>query len=76
MIAKYAKLNFIKIITIFGKVILVWKRVKSLQNRKMWEMAAASYKDKILQKNHLISKQILNIEVRTCFISKLAYISP
>ena len=40
-----------------------------LQNRKMWEMAA-SYKDKILQKNHLISKQILNIEVHTCFISK------
>ena len=31
---------------------------------------AASYKDKILQKNHLISKQILNIEVHTCFISK------
>ena len=68
-IAKYAKLNFIKIITIFGKVILIWKRVKILQNRKMWEMAA-SYKDKIWQKNHLISKQILNIEVHTCFISK------
>ena len=57
-IAKYAKLNFIKIITIFGKVILIWKRVKFLQNRKMWEMAA-SYKDKILQNIHLISsKQI------------------
>ena len=68
-IAKYAKLNFIKIVTIFGKVILIWKRVKFLQNRKMWEMAA-SYKHKILQKNHLISKQILNIEVHTCFISK------
>ena len=69
-IAKYAKLNLIKIITIFGKVILIWKRVKFLQNRKMWEMAA-SYKDKILQKIHLISsKQIWNIEVHTCFISK------
>ena len=68
-IAKYAKLNFIKIITIFGKVILIWKRVKFLQNRKMWEMAA-SYKYKISQKIHLISKQILNIDVYTCFISK------
>ena len=38
------------------------ERVKFLQNRKMWEMAA-SYKDEMLQKNHLISKQILNIEV-------------
>ena len=35
----------------------------------MWEMAA-SHKNKISQKNLLISKQILNIEVHTCFISK------
>ena len=66
---KICQNNFIKIITIFGKVILIWKRVNFLQNRKMWEMAA-SYKDKIWQKNHLTSKQILNIEVHTCFISK------